>query len=151
MQSPPHANVTLTVRLNGSPGSVTTISSPSGTRSDTSLSRLSFVAACSCGGAWKYSGFPSAYASEGRLISLRVRTPHHHLQIVTQLDPLDQLLQLPVAADGDRDRFTTAHGTLGSLLVLKGKGVERVVSDVLMLGYLVHSPSCSCSGMARMT
>lgn len=62
--------LTVTERLKGSPGSVTTMSSPSGTRSETSFSRLPLVCSNSGGGAWKNKGRPSEYASEGRLIWL---------------------------------------------------------------------------------
>lgn len=75
-----HTYLTVTERLNGSPGSVTTMSSPSGTRSDTGFSRLPLVCSNSGGGAWKNRGRPSEYASEGRLIwlqrSARSHIPH---------------------------------------------------------------------------
>lgn len=65
-----YSNVMTTWRLNGRPASVTDSVSPLPKSSLNGFSRFSRVAASSCGGAWRYSGF-GPNEREGFLINLQ--------------------------------------------------------------------------------
>jgi hypothetical protein len=54
-----------------------------------------------------------------------------NLQILTSSKPVYQLLERPVLADFDHERFSSTHGAFRSFLMLKRKSVDGIVADIL--------------------